>query len=90
MYLLNNITADDLKEKSIAVKDTIALLTLKKERVEGFSLYDKVQQIQEDIIRLEEMQNNVNINDLVVLVDYVQYYRDSVEGLFVKTIFKEQ
>ena len=90
LYLLDNITADDLKEKSIAVKDTIALLTLKKERVEGFSLYDKVQQIQEDIIRLEEMQNNVNINDLVVLVDYVQYYRDSVEGLFVKTIFKEQ
>ena len=89
LYLLDNITADDLKEKSIAVKDTIALLNLKRERVEGFSLYDKVQQIQENIIRLEEMQNCVNINDLVVLVDYVQYYKDS-EGLFVKTIFKEQ
>ena len=89
LYLLDNITADDLKEKSIAVKDTIALLNLKRERVEGYSLYDKVQQIQENIIRLEEMQDCVTISNLVVLVDYVQYYKDS-EGLFVKTIFKEQ
>ena len=88
LYLLDNITADDLKEKSIAVKDTIALLTLKKERVEGFSLYDKVQQIQEEIIRLEEMQNCVTISNLVVLVDYVQYYKDST-GISVNTVFKE-
>ena len=88
LYLLDNITAEDLKEKSIAVKDTIALLTLKRERVEGFSLYDKVQQIQEEIIRLEELKADANINDLVVLVDYVQYYKDTA-GLSVKTIFKE-
>ena len=88
LYLLNNITADDLKEKSTAVKDTIALLTLKRNRIEGFSLYDKVQQIQEEIIKLEEMQNSVNMNDLVVLVDYVSYYKDTA-GLSVKTIFKE-
>ena len=87
LYLLDNITAEDLKEKSTAVKETIALLNLKRERVEGFSLYDRVQQIQEDIIRLEEMQNSVNINDLVVLVDYVQYYKDSA-GITVNTIFK--
>ena len=89
LYLLDNITADDLKEKSIAVKDTIALLTLKKERVEGFSLYDKVQQIQDKIIRLEELKADADINDLVVLVDYVSYYRDTA-GISVKTIFKEQ
>ena len=88
LYLLNNITAEDLKEKSIAVKDTIALLNLKKKRVEGFSLYDKVQQIQEEIIRLEEMQNCVTISNLVVLVDYVSYYKDSA-GIQVKTVFKE-
>ena len=88
LYLLDNITAEDLKEKSIAVKDTIALLTLKRERVEGFSLYDRVQQIQEDIVKLEELQNSVNINDLVVLVDYVQYYKDST-GISVNTVFKE-
>ena len=87
LYLLNNITAEDLKEKSIAVKDTIALLNLKRERVEGFSLYDRVQQIQNDIVKLEELQNSVNINDLVVLVDYVQYYKDST-GISVNTVFK--
>ena len=88
LYLLNNITAEDLKEKSIAVKDTIALLNLKRERVEGFSLYDRVQQIQEDIVKLEELQNKVNLIDLVKLVDYVSYYKDQT-GISVKTKFKE-
>ena len=88
LYLLDNITAEDLKEKSIAVKDTIALLTLKKERVEGFSLYDKVQQIQEDIIRLEELRESNNINDLVNLIDLVEYYKDQ-SSIQVETKFKE-
>ena len=88
LYLIDNITAEDLKEKSIAVKDTIALLNLKKERVEGFSLYDRVQQIQEEIIRLEEMQSSNDINSLVVLIDYVSYYKDSA-GISVNTKFKE-
>ena len=88
LYLLDNITADDLKEKSIAVKDTIALLTLKRERVEGFSLYDKVQQIQENIIRLEELKADADINSLVVLVDYVSYYKNTA-GISVETKFKE-
>ena len=87
LYLLDNITAEDLKEKSTAVKDTIALLNLKRERVEGFSLYDRVQQLQEEIIRLEEMQSSNDINDLVKLVDYVSYYKDSA-GITVNTIFK--
>ena len=55
LYLLDNITAEDLKEKSSAVKDTIALLNLKKERVEGYSLYDKVALLQNEIVRLEEL-----------------------------------
>ena len=88
LYLLDNITAEDLKEKSIAVKDTIALLNLKRERVEGFSLYDKVQQIQEEIIRLEELKADANINELVQLVKQVSYYRDST-GISVNTVFKE-
>ena len=87
LYLLDNITAEDLKEKSIAVKDTIALLNLKRKRVEGFSLYDRVQQIQEEIIRLEEMQESNDMNNLVKLVDYVLYYKDSA-GITVNTIFK--
>ena len=88
LYLLDNITAEDLKEKSSAVKDTIALLNLKRERVEGFSLYDRVQQIQNDIVALEELQESNNINDLVVLVDSVQYYKDTA-GISVNTKFKE-
>ena len=87
LYLLNNITAEDLKEKSIAVKDTIALLNLKKERIEGFSLYDRVQQIQDDIVRMEELQSNSDIKELAQLVDHVQYYKDSA-GITVNTIFK--
>ena len=87
LYLLDNITAEELKEKSTAVKDTITLLNLKRKRVEGFSLYDRVQQIQEDIVKLEELQNSANINDLVVLVDYVLYFKDSA-GITVNTIFK--
>ena len=87
-YTLDNITAEQLKEQSSAVKDAIAMLTLKKERVEGFSLYDKVQQIQDRIVSLEEMHSNAEIKELVKLVDCVSYYKDSA-GLSVKTIFKE-
>ena len=35
-----------------------------------------------------KMQNCVTISNLVVLVDYVQYYKDS-ENIQVKTVFKE-
>ena len=87
LYLLDNITAEELKEKSTAVKDTIALLNLKKERIEGFSLYDRVQQIQDDIVRMEELQSNSDIKELAQLVDHVQYYKDSA-GITVNTIFK--
>ena len=88
LYLLDNITAEDLKEKSIAVKDTIALLNLKRERVEGFSLYDRVQQIQEDIVRMEELQSNSDIKELAQLVDHVEYFKDSA-GISVVTVFRE-
>ena len=87
LYLLNNITAEDLKEKSTAVKDTIALLNLKKERVEGYSLYDKVALLQNEIVRLEELQNNLNIEDATKLIDHILYYKDNAE-ISVNTIFK--
>ena len=87
LYLLDNITAEDLKEKSIAVKDTIALLNLKKERVEGYSLYDKVALLQNEIVRLEELQSNLNIEDATKLIDHILYYKDNAE-ISVNTIFK--
>ena len=87
LYLLDNITAEDLKEKSSAVKDTIALLNLKKERVEGYSLYDKVALLQNEIVRLEELQSNLNIEDATKLIDHILYYKDNAE-VSVNTIFK--
>ena len=87
LYLLDNITAKDLKEKSTAVKDTIALLNLKKERVEGYSLYDKVALLQNEIVRLEELQSNLNIEDATKLIDHILYYKDNAE-ISVNTIFK--
>ena len=88
LYLLDNITAEQLKEQSSAVKDTIAMLTLKKERVEGYSLYDRVQKLQDDIVRMEELQSNSDIKELAQLVDHVDYWKDTT-GLSVVTVFKE-
>ena len=88
LYLLDNITAEQLKEQSSAVKDAITMLTLKKERVEGYSLYDRVQQLQDDIVRMEELQSNSDIKELAQLVDHVDYWKDTT-GLSVVTVFKE-
>ena len=88
LYLLDNITAEQLKEQSSAVKDTIVMLTLKKERVEGYSLYDRVQKLQDDIVRMEELQSNSDIKELAQLVDHVDYWKDTT-GLSVVTVFKE-
>mgnify|MGYP003564517593 FL=1 len=87
LYLLDNITAEQLKEKSEAIKETIAMLTLKKRRVEGYSLYDKVALLQNKIVRLEELQNNLNIEDATKLIDHILYYKDNAE-ISVNTIFK--
>ena len=88
LYLMDNISQEELAEKSAEIKNKISLLELKQQRLEGYSLFKISQEIQGKIIRLEEMQNNVNINDLVVLVDYVSYYKDT-EGIQVKTVFSE-
>ena len=89
LYLINNISQEELTEQSAEIKDRINLLELKQQRLEGYSLFKISQEIQGKIIRLEELKADADINDLVKLVDYVQYYKDS-EGLFVKTVFKEQ
>ena len=89
LYLMNNISQEQLTEQSAEIKDRINLLELKQQRLEGYSLFKISQDIQDRIVKLEELKADANINDLVVLVDYVQYYKDSVEGLSVKTVFKE-
>ena len=87
LFLLGNVTEQELQEYSREYKDSIALLSEKQKRLESYSLYKVAQELQDRIVRLEEMQNSVNINDLVKLVDYVQYYKDSA-GITVNTIFK--
>ena len=90
LYLMDNISQEQLTEQSTEIKDRINLLELKQQRLEGYSLFKIAEEIQNKIIKLEELKADADINDLVVLVDYVQYYKDSVEGLSVKTVFKEQ
>ena len=89
LFIMDNISQEQLTEKSAEIKNSINLLELKQQRLEGYSLFKISQEIQDRIVRLEEMQNSVTISNLVVLVDYVQYYKDTA-GLSVKTIFKEQ
>ena len=89
LYLINNISQEELTEQSAEIKDRINLLELKQQRLEGYSLFKISQEIQEDIIRLEELKADADINDLVTqLVDHIQYFRDTA-GISVKTVFKE-
>ena len=88
LYLMNNISQAELTEKSAVIKDRINLLELKQQRLEGYSLFKISQEIQDRIVRLEELKADADINDLVVLVDYVSYYRDTA-GIQVKTVFSE-
>ena len=85
---MDNISQEQLTEQSAEIKDRINLLELKQQRLEGYSLFKISQEIQDKIIRLEEMQNCVTISNLIKLVDYVSYYRDTA-GIQVKTVFNE-
>ena len=88
LYLMNNISQEQLTEQSAEIKDRINLLELKQQRLEGYSLFKISQDIQDRIVRLEEMQNSNDMSSLVVLVDYIQYYKDTA-GISVNTKFKE-
>ena len=88
LYLMNNISQAELTEKSAVIKDRINLLELKQQRLEGYSLFKISQEIQGKIIRLEELKADANINELVLLVKQVSYYRDNT-GISVNTVFKE-
>ena len=88
LFLLGNVTEQELQEYSREYKDSITLLEEKQKRLEGYSLYRVVQEIQDHIVRLEEMKDNEDMSSLVVLVDHVEYYKD-VGGIQVNTVFKE-
>ena len=88
LFLLGNVSEQELQEYSMEYKDSITLLEEKQKRLESYSLYRVAQELQDKIVRLEEMKDNEDMNSLVVLVDHVEYYKD-VGGIQVKTVFKE-
>ena len=87
LFVMNNISQEELAEQSAEIKDKINLLELKQQRLESYSLFKIAEELQCKIIRLEELKESNNMNDLVKLVDYVSYYKD-VGGIQVKTVFK--
>ena len=88
LFLLGNVTEQELQEYSREYKDSITLLCEKQKRLESYSLYKVTQELQDKIVRLEEMQSSADINELVQLVDHVDYWKDTT-GLSVVTVFKE-
>ena len=88
LFVMNNISQEELKEQSEVIKDRINLLELKLQRLEGYSLFKIAEELQDKILSLEELHESNNISDLVVLINYVSYYKDSA-GISVETKFKE-
>ena len=88
LFIMDNISQEELKEKSEVIKDRINLLELKLQRLEGYSLFKIAEELQYKIIKLEELQSISDIKELAQLVDYVSYYKDA-GGIQVNTKFKE-
>ena len=88
MYLMDLLDKDTLQSKSAEIKDNIVRLTLKKERVSNYSLYDKVTQMQDNVIEIEEFLHNPSIELAVKYIDKVLYWR-SGKTTEVNTKFKE-
>ena len=88
LFIMDNISQEELAEQSAEIKDRINLLELKLQRLEGYSLFKIAQEIQDKVVVLEELRESNNVSDLVVLINYVSYYKDSA-GIQVKTVFKE-
>ena len=88
MYLMDLLDKDALQSKSNEIKDNIARLTLKKERISNYSLYDKVTQLQDNVIEIEEFLHNPSIDLAVKYIDKVLYWR-SDKTTEVNTKFKE-
>ena len=87
LFLLGNVSEQELQEHSREFKDSIALLSEKQRRLESYSLYRVAQELQDKIVRLEEMKDNEDMNSLVTLIDHVDYWKDTT-GLSVVTVFK--
>ena len=88
LFLLGNVTEKELQEHSREFKDSIALLEEKQRRLENYSLFKVAQELQDKIVRLEEMKDNEDMNSLVTLIDHVDYWKDNSTNIVINTIFK--
>ena len=88
LFVMDNISQEELKEQSIEIKDKISLMELKLQRLEEYSLFKIAEELQDKVIKLEELHESNDINSLVKIVDYVSYYKDQY-GIQVNTKFKE-
>ena len=88
LFLLGNVTEQELQEHSREYKDSITLLSEKQRRLESYSLYKVAQELQDNVVRLEEMKDNEDMNSLVTLIDHVDYWKDNSTNIVINTIFK--
>ena len=88
LFLLENISEQELQEYSKEYKDSIALLEEKQKRLENYSLFKVTQELQDKIVRLEEMKDNEDMNSLVTLIDHIDYWKDNSTNIVINTIFK--
>ena len=88
MYLMDLLDKDTLQSKTTNIKDNIARLTLKKERISNYSLYEKVTQMQDIVVSIEEFLHNPSIESAVKYIDKVLYWKNN-KTTEVKTVFKE-
>ena len=88
MYLMDLLDKEALQSKSNEIKDNIARLTLKKKRISNYSLYDKVAQLQDKVVLIEEFLHEPRIESAVKYIEKVLYWRNE-KTTEVETIFKE-
>ena len=87
MYLMDIIDKEELQNQSNEIKDNIARLTLKKERISNYSLYEKVTHLQNKVVEIEEFLHNPSIELAVKYVDKILYWKDD-KTTEVNTKFK--
>lgn len=88
LFVMGNISEEELKEMSQSIKDIITLKELELQKVEGYSLSTVIEELQNKATKLEELKASNNIDDLVKMVDKVEYYKDK-SGIKIKTVFRE-
>ena len=79
---------DALQSQSNEIKDNIARLTLKKERVSNYSLFEKVTQLNNKVVEIEEFLHEPRIESAVKYIEKVLYWKNN-KTTEVKTVFKE-